>query len=176
MGNFYYKYLKYKNKYSNLKNLIGGGRQSAQDMFLAAINRNYEVVLPILINDRNKGLLRFEGIPTKEQIDVFTNIFNQIFLINNSDTKTIDFIIKSYINNNFGNPSSLENLGRFKNSFKKYNLLKVNIETPLPPITAIEGGLIGLENFLDLPDNSFSGTFSKFYVINTMCDKNFFFV
>jgi uncharacterized FAD-dependent dehydrogenase len=35
MDNYYEKYIKYKSKYEHLKNQIGGGKQSALDLFLA---------------------------------------------------------------------------------------------------------------------------------------------
>jgi hypothetical protein len=148
---FYNKYLKYKEKYLNLKKLLGGGEASARDMFLAGIARNYDGIISILLADRDRGFLRFDGTPAKEQTDLFKNIFEQIYNKTNKDKKNIDWIIKSYINNTFGRPSSLENLGRYQDTIKKYNSLKENSDS-IKPINEIYG-LLDLEDFIDSPLN-----------------------
>ena len=73
---FYDKYLKYKSKYLHLINLLGGGRQSALDLFLARFNDN---VKNILINDRNLGFLNFDGELSKENVPLLTNIFVRLY-------------------------------------------------------------------------------------------------
>jgi hypothetical protein len=150
--NYYIKYLKYKRKYLNL---IGAGKQTAKDIFMGAIRNNLNNVLPILKTDREKGFLKFTDGPNYE------DIFEQIFLKTNSDKVNIDWIIKSYINNTFGIPSSLENLGRFTAALKEYNHLKVNIKgiakdeyagRKIIPINQIDG-LVALEKYLDSDEN-----------------------
>ena len=138
---YYEKYLKYKKKYLNLVNSIGGGKQSAMDKFLAKYN---EKVLQFLINDRSKGFLEFEGNPTKEKLQA---IFEQIFKKVENDNKGIDWIIESYVTNTFGIPSSLENFGRYKEAMKSYNIL-YNNDKSIIPINQIKG-LVELENFIE---------------------------
>ena len=145
---YYEKYLKYKSKYRHLVKLIGGGKQSAMDMFLSRFNDD---VKTILINDRLRGFVHFDGEPSKENKELLKSIFEQIYTKVESDNKTIDWIIKSYINNTFGKPSSLENYGRFKNAISKYNILKANIDG-IKPIADING-LLELEDFIEMPIN-----------------------
>jgi hypothetical protein len=149
---YYKKYLKYKTKYLNL---IGAGKQTAKDIFMAAIRKNLDKVLPILKADREKGFLQFT-----DELN-YEDIFEQIFLKTNSDKVNIDWIIKSYINNTFGIPSSLENFGRFIAAIKEYNYLKVNIKgiaideyagRKIIPINEIDG-LVALEKYLDSDEN-----------------------
>jgi hypothetical protein len=149
---YYIKYLKYKRKYLNL---IGAGKQTAKDIFMGGIRNNIDNILPILKADRAKGFLNFRDEPNYEEI------FEQIFLKTNSDKVNIDWIIKSYINNTFGIPSSLENLGRFTAAIKEYNYLKVNIKgiakgeyagRKIIPINEIDG-LVALERYLDSDEN-----------------------
>jgi hypothetical protein len=149
---YYTKYIKYKRKYLNL---IGSGKQTAKDIFMGAIRNNLDNVLPILKADREKGFLNFRDEPNYE------DVFEQIFLKTNSDKVNIDWIIKSYINNTFGIPSSLENLGRFTAAIKEYNHLKVNIKgiakdeyagRKIIPINKIDG-LVALERYLDSDEN-----------------------
>ena len=140
------KYLKYKSKYLALKNQLGSGEKSAKDIFVKAYARNPEQVSKILNND--KRFLTFTNIT--EELD---SIFDQIWTVIGKDKNTIDWIIKSYINNTFGVPSSLENLGRFKDSIKKYNVLHANIDG-IKPIHEIVG-LVELERFIDANEDNF---------------------
>ena len=48
---YFEKYLKYKSKYLHLVKLIGGGKQSAMDIFLARFNDD---VKKIVINENRK--------------------------------------------------------------------------------------------------------------------------
>ena len=141
---YYEKYIKYKLKYEHLKNQIGGGKQSALDLFLARFDDN---VRTILLRDRERGFLNFDDIPSKENVPLLTNIFEQIYTKVNKDNKNIDWIIKSYINNTFGRPSSLENFGRFTQTLAKYKLLTTNIDR-IKSIADING-LLELEDFID---------------------------
>ena len=148
MDNYYEKYIKYKSKYEHLKNQIGGGKQSAMDTFLARFD---DTVKTILLRDRERGFLNFDDIPSKENMSLLTNIFEQIYTKVNKDNKNIDWIIKSYINNTFGRPSSLENFGRFTQALAKYKLLTTNIDG-IKPIANING-LLELEDFLRSSEN-----------------------
>ena len=82
------KYLKYKSKYLWLRNQLGSGEKSAKDLFLAAYSKNPEEITTILNNDKSKGFLSFENIPTELE-----TIFQQIYSKTNSDKKNIDWII-----------------------------------------------------------------------------------
>jgi hypothetical protein len=139
------KYLKYKSKYLALKNQLGSGEKSAKDIFVKAYARIPDQVSTILNND--KPFLTFDNIPTE-----LDSIFDQIWTKTGTDKSTIDWIIKSYVNNTFGVPSSLENLGRFKDSIKKYNVLHANIDG-IKPIHEITG-LVELERFIE--DNEYN--------------------
>uniref|UniRef100_A0A6C0D9N0 Uncharacterized protein n=1 Tax=viral metagenome TaxID=1070528 RepID=A0A6C0D9N0_9ZZZZ len=113
--NYYLKYLKYKQKYVNLQKQTGGGKETAKKLFLT----HYESSKDILQKDFERGILKNISEPE--------GIFEEIFNIVGNDTKNIDWIIKSYIvNKTFGNPSSLENYGRFKTSIEEYNKLSNN--------------------------------------------------
>jgi len=143
---YYEKYIKYKNKYLFLKSQLGSGEKSAKDIFIKAYARIPDEVSRILNND--KRFLTFIDIPTE-----LDSIFNQIFTLTGKDKNTIDWVTKSYVNNTFGVPSSLENLGRFKDSMKKYNLLKKKIEG-FKPISEING-LVELEGLLHNYEDNF---------------------
>jgi len=140
------KYLKYKIKYLALKNQLGSGEKTAKDIFVKAYARIPEEVSTILNND--KRFLTFKDIPTE-----LDSIFDQIWNITGKDKSTIDWIIKSYVNNNFGVPSSLENLGRFKDNIIKYNVLHKNLDG-IKPIHEMEG-LLELERFIDSNEDNF---------------------
>jgi Leucine-rich repeat (LRR) protein len=135
ISNYYDKYLKYKSKYLKLK---GGGKKQTLEMFIA----RFDNIKDNLIKDRDKGFLTFEEPISKE------DIFEQFYTKFGNDY--IDWVIKSYTNNTFGNPSSLENSGRFKDSITKYNILKENTKN-LKPLANITG-LINLEEFLSSPE------------------------
>ena len=147
-SNYYEKYLKYKLKYLNLTKLIGGNKQTAMDMFLARFNDD---VKKFLINDRR--LINFEGDPSKDNKELLKSIFENIYTIVEKLelTKNIDWIIKSYVGGTFGRPSSLENLGRFKEAIFKYNILNANIKG-IKSIANING-LSELEAFIDSSEN-----------------------
>jgi len=142
------KYLKYKSKYLALINQLGSGEKSAKKMFFDAYSKNNEKISEILNTDKVKGFLLFDDISTQLE-----SIFKQIYEKTGNDKNTIDWIIKSYINNTFGHPSSLENLGRYKDSIKKYNILHANIKG-IKPMNEI-AGLIELERFIENNEDNF---------------------
>jgi len=132
----YNKYLKYKAKYINLQ---GGSKITAKNFFVKNITNNNSL-LNILIND----------ITIKEQVTtyfstLFDNIYKEIF---NDNEKNIDWIIKSYLNNTFGSPSSFENVGRYKESYEKYTKLKNKFKEDIIDINNING-LVALEEYVD---------------------------
>ena len=156
------KYIKYKQKYVELKNLIGASRETAKNYFISNAIKNFENIISIIKNDKfltssNVGM----KLPEKTDNDdvkkiLFNKIFDKLVEYSGDYKKNIDWIIKSYISNTFGNPSSIENIGRFKNSIEKYNLLKKNIKTihikyadfNLNTIDKIDG-LIALEKYIN---------------------------
>ena len=138
ISNYYKKYLKYKSKYLKLVEIIGGGKKQTLEMFIA----RFDNILSNLIKDRDRGFLSFEEPISKE------NIFEQFYTKFGNDYS--DWVIKSYTSNTFGNPSSLENYGRFKDAIAKYNILKENIKD-LKPLASING-LLKLEEFLSSPE------------------------
>jgi len=146
ISNYYEKYLKYKSKYIHLTQLIGGGKKTAKTYFLANFNDD---VKRILINDRDKGFLTFKGDPSLANLDdIFEQIYNKVDV---DKDKTIDWIIKSYINNTFGSPSSLEDMGRFKKAISDYAVLNNNQhihKIKIKIINEIEG-LIALEQYIE---------------------------
>ena len=134
--NYYEKYLKYKNKYILFKkNLIGGGKASAKNIFINNFLKS-KTIIPNLINDKvQKKLIDFpeellvEPFTVEKLGSLFEIIYNKLLEIIRDPKdldKQIDFIIKSYLNNTFGIPSSFENLGRFIASFNNYNILQNN--------------------------------------------------
>jgi hypothetical protein len=174
IDNYYEKYLKYKNKYILFKkNLIGGGKASAKNIFINNFLKS-KTIIPNLINDKvQKKLIDFpeelliEPFTEKKLESLFEIIYNKLLeiIIDPKDLdKQIDFIIKSYLNNTFGIPSSFENLGRFIASFNNYNILQNNRHRFTETFKLIElsklNGLSGLsenykvslETYLDLPE------------------------
>jgi len=153
--NYYNKYLKYKVKYLNIKSLIGGNWQSAKQIFDSKLKSKYADIIIILRRDRDKGLLKFEGIPPIESKEIFDNIFDQIrtYVKEKKEEKIIDnqqivWIMQSYINDTFGKPSSLENYGRYIDAYSKYKILNANKkETPVKLFNDIKG-LLELEEYI----------------------------
>ena len=174
VDNYYEKYLKYKNKYILFKkNLIGGGKASAKNIFINNFLKS-KTIIPNLINDKVvKQVINFpeellvEPFTVKKLESLFEIIYQKLLetIKDPKDLdKQIDFIIKSYLNNTFGIPSSFENIGRFTASFNNYNLLQNNRHRFAETFTLIElsklNGLSGesenykvsLETYLDLPE------------------------
>ncbi len=221
----YYKYLKYKIKYFNLLNLIGGGKVSAlskmlgllklkeplvtQDQYtkfkffidmneddfktdanIAEIKKlnkeDISIINTARENNKKNGLFRrlienlerdwrqglINLVPLENNEDdlkvlfdlIYDSLSDQLEELGQNDVmlnKYIDFIIDSYINNTFGEPSSLKNIKAFKDAALKYEILVNNshiIESPimvenpviLTPLNKLNG-LIGLTQYLENP-------------------------
>ena len=161
----YSKYLKYKTKYIELKKTYnGGGKASARIIFLnlhlEKNNAVFELFRTNLQNDITRENITVDIPITKENLEelfeIFYNKIKEILADNNLDVnKHIDFIVKSYLNNTFGEPSSLENIGRYIDSIEDYtNLIKRKRFHPpgfqIP--TSNFNSLIALEEYLDRPD------------------------
>jgi len=167
--NYYEKYLKYRQKYLSLKQQIytGGGWQSALELFKGKVRNNYGLTITILLRDRDNGILNFTGRPiytkvdAKDNIEEFTPIFEQIRQRLKEqkngapiDNQNIDWIIKSYLTNTFGNPSSLENYGRYQEAIRRYRILYDNSDAGIYIKTLPEiNGLIELEQYMDICEN-----------------------
>jgi hypothetical protein len=124
------KYLKYKNKYLQLQ--TGSGKDSAKAKFDSFLNKEYDTVYNILNNDIFlKSTFESFNLPEKynntdsKQIEFFNSVFDKIYELNDNK-KTIDLLIKIYLKKEFGDPNSIENIGRFKGNIAKYNILKNN--------------------------------------------------
>jgi hypothetical protein len=141
---YYEKYLKYKSKYLHLINLLGGGKVTAKKMFLDGFN---DKVKKIIMDDRDRGLLKFDGEPSKDNKDLLENIFEQIYTKVNQDNEYIDWIIRNYNQNTFGDPSSLANFDRFKEAISKYKILKEH-KIKVTQIDQIKG-LLKLEEYIN---------------------------
>ena len=147
---YYEKYLKYKTKYIKLNNLIGSGVDTAKNAFIkrykSEAKDGKELLKNILMNDHSKGFFIDFNVSIEDKLD---SIFNQIVNIIDKEyiKEYIDWIIHSYINNTFGEPSSLENYGRFKEAISKYKLL-FNNDKSITKLHEIKG-LVALEKFID---------------------------
>jgi len=166
------KYLKYKHKYIDLQKIIGGSKKTAQKYFQDTFIKNKDKIISILRKDIN--LLKDSELDQKESEIIFKTIYD--YLNKNKKyqndkeldlDKYIDWIIKSYVTGSFGNPNSLENYGRFKESIQKYEILNNRMKSnPIPQddldyYEAIHQlkdtfvqldkikGLIELKNFID---------------------------
>ncbi len=125
---YYQKYLKYKTKYIELQKayLIGGGEVSARNYFI----KNFAKSPTISDNLKADVILH---LPSDIDMNNLNNLFEIIYakLLTLFESKQeldnyIDFIIKSYVNNTFGIPSSFENIGRFKDAIQNYKILQNN--------------------------------------------------
>lgn len=136
---YYSKYLKYKKKYIYLQK--GASLITAKNLFIKNLTKNPKLFDII----RNDTFLcsKLENINEYNYNDLFDTIYKNF--INFDDN--IDWIIYSYLNNTFGEPSSFENIGRYKQAYKDYKKLKSNYpETPY--INDIKG-LINLEKYIN---------------------------
>jgi hypothetical protein len=127
--NYKNKYLKYKLKYLELQQLIGGSYKSAEHSFYKKIKHQYVLVAQILNDDLYlKNQIGNFILPSKELIDVekkdnavVNNIFN--YFKTKIDGKNIEVFCNLYLNGLFGNPNSVENIGRFNDAIKKLLIL-----------------------------------------------------
>jgi len=125
---FYKKYLKYKSKYITLKTQLAGGEKTAKKYFIDIITK-FPHKIDIIKNDKKLvDILSYDKTINLEQItpEILEKIFNKIFIELKGDKDNIDWIIKSYLANEFGNPSSIANYDRFKIAIDNYNILKGN--------------------------------------------------
>jgi hypothetical protein len=180
--NYYKKYLKYKKKYTLLKsisnknniNLIGGSRRTIKGIFISRLQHNIKLYNLFIENLRRDIIFKLpsdmdvrfpDNIVTRENQERAATLLNDLFdmfydkllkLFDNNPgilSHYDNFIILSYLSNTFGEPSSLENIGRFKDSIRKYKLLDTNRQyfgTFELVILESLNGLIGLEDYLDL--------------------------
>jgi hypothetical protein len=109
----------------------------------------YSDTVVVSNEDDWETLFRAPVLCENEKIDplLYETIFNKIYNSVGRNSKEIDYIIKSYINNTFGNPSSLENYGRYLDARTKYEILKRTNPTT-KNIESING-LIELEKYID---------------------------
>ena len=103
MINYREKYLKYKTRYLNLKNHIGGDENYDKGFkifrFKKIINKNF-------INNIKSDLITF--IQNKSDEELFREIYDKL-----KNKEYINWILDTYSNNKFGSPSSFSNLDRF---------------------------------------------------------------
>ncbi len=135
---FYEKYLKYKNKYLNLKIQIAGGYKTALAKLTSAIHDplfKQHIMLDIELDAEIDAVKLFEKIKeyclsvTDEQGErIFTDIRpSGDFKPDNYLENHIDYIINSYANNSFGPNNTLKNLNLYLKTFRQYNKLKSNL-------------------------------------------------
>jgi hypothetical protein len=124
------KYLKYKTKYLQLKNMIGSGEKTARAFFFSRLEKNYIVVKNIFISDRflQSIILNLESqLPVEKPSNIMDiPVFNQIFDIINSGVNSdyIDLLCKIYLTGQLGQPNSIENKGRLIDNAILFNKLK----------------------------------------------------
>ena len=122
--------------------------------FLKHANHNYIIFRKNLIHDKHFLNIKTEDIIKENLKYIFNKIYE--YLKVHKLEKSINWIIKSYINNNFGFPSSFENIGRYKDSMNIYNKLvknksfiqSVNKDFERILINQIDG-LIKLEEYIN---------------------------
>ena len=124
--------------------------------FLKHVNDNYTVFQNNIIHDRCFINIKHEEIKRENLENIFIKIYEYLKL--NKLEKSISWIIKSYLDNNFGVPSSFENIGRYKDCMLKYNKLiknkyyikSFNSEFERILINDING-LVKLETYINNP-------------------------
>ena len=109
---YHNKYLKYKSKYINLVNMIGGSYNSAKIKFMASVKKNTIFLLndPVLEPIRAL-LLDIDG----NHDNIFDYIIRYVGYNKENPNFDINWIIASYTNGTFGSPNSisLENITKF---------------------------------------------------------------
>ena len=163
---YYNKYLKYKSKYLNLLEMNGGGYKTALTKFISSINKDTDSITQLLLNDQVLLNSTIKDLLQNIVLNAET-IFDYIFkFVNKSDTKNpdIDWIIISYLNNTFGIPSSLENIGRYISARKTINYLQSKIKGLNKKIE---------ENFEHVKDTELYTKYSKLSSkLKNICDFN----
>ena len=129
------KYLKYKSKYINLVNMIGGGYETAKRRFIASIKKNYTFLLddPVLLPIKSTLLSDIKDNTNK----IFDHIIKLIEYNKDIPNFNIDWIIISYTNGTFGTPNSIspQNIANFIDSEKSLLYLNSKIKTLTDNIT-----------------------------------------
>ena len=92
--------------------------------FLKHVKENFANFKSNIIDDKYFLDINPKDITEKNLEIIFRKIYDYLKI--NKVEKSIDWIIKSYLNNNFGCPSSFENIGRYKDCMSKYNKLIKN--------------------------------------------------
>ena len=138
------KYLKYKNKYLQLKyDLVGFGIVQAQKFFNKLLDKKPDLLKELYENDDYfKDLLDDNNIlPINENSGyIFSMITNEI------DNKLALNFIKLYLDKKMGEPNSLENKGRFIYNYEKLKTLR---ENRIPNLPNDFESLTSLENFIN---------------------------
>lgn len=147
------KYVKYKTKYLQLKNMIGSGFDSAKKSYYAKLNRNYQTIYNIFMTDKfleSKLSNLTSELPTDKPTNLEgTQIFEQIFNIikDGVDKDHIDLICAIYLSGQLGIPNSIENKGRFIDNIIKFNKLK-QVDRNGKNLIDFKS-LVELQNFID---------------------------
>ncbi len=155
MNNHKNKYLKYKFKYLELKKklLIGGGIETAKANYYKTIKKNYEQIFQLFLKDNYlKQFINLDELPENIETTTIDDlklnptlnlIFEKISELSGKDI--IDAVCAIYLNGNFGNPNSLENIGRYKDA----NEILVKLRKSRSDIQANFNSLEELENYVN---------------------------
>ena len=140
------KYFKYKNKYLELKNnLSGGSLKTAEDYYSNFLSKNKNIINTLYENDGFlKNKMEENGISPSSILD--KSIFE--IIVKGVDPKIVDGYIKIYLNQKMGDPNSIENKGRYIDSFNKLTKLRNNKEKLKDDIPSKFDSLKELEDFI----------------------------
>ena len=140
------KYFKYKNKYLELKNnLSGGGLKTAEDYYSNFLSKNKNIINTLYEKDGFlKNKMEENGISPSSILD--KSIFE--IIVKGVDPKIVDGYIKIYLNQKMGDPNSIENKGRYIDSFNKLTKLRNNKEKLKDDIPSKFDSLKELEDFI----------------------------
>jgi hypothetical protein len=153
----YLKYLKYKTKYIELKKIYnGGGEKTARNYFIRNLLNNpdmFTIFRENLQSDIDNELINTGVVINKENLELlFNSFYHKLLEKNTTNLKTdryIDFFIKSYLNNKFGEgKSSIQNMDRFIDYIPDHDILKNRFPHNTPPLETFNDDLIELEKFL----------------------------
>jgi len=153
----YLKYLKYKTKYIELKKIYnGGGEKTARNYFIRNLLNNpdmFTIFRENLQSDIDNELINTGVVINKENLELlFNSFYHKLLEKNTTNLKTdryIDFFIKSYLNNKFGEgKSSIQNMDRFIDYIQDHDILKNRFPQNTPPLETFNDDLIELEKFL----------------------------
>ena len=140
---YYNLYLKYKNKYLQLKNILGGAEKKAKNFFDSFLKNKPAILNTLYEKDLFfKQLLDGNKININETDEIFEVIKDEL-----NNNKLIDNFIRIYLNQQLGVPNSLENKGRFLEASEKLDILRRN-KIPDLKIPVVFDSLTDLENFI----------------------------